>query len=65
MPVYVDIPNPNAIGMEDNAWINVGRFTSTADAVAWIRENIDPSCDDKGRIQLISGSPIINNGEDD
>lgn len=50
---YVDLPDPNTVGDEDNGWVNVGRFRSRAEAVAWIRENVG-DCDEDGRIRLIA-----------
>lgn len=51
--IYVDVPNPDTIGQEDNAWRNVHTAGTKAEAVAWIRQNIGP-CDDDGNICLLS-----------
>lgn len=51
--IYIDVPNPSAIGQDDNAWVNVHTAASRAEAVEWIRENIGP-CDDDGNICLLS-----------
>lgn len=51
--IYIDIPNPDTIGEEDNSWKNVEICKTKKEALAWIRENIGP-CDDEGRIGLIT-----------
>jgi hypothetical protein len=54
--VYVDVPDWRTLGPEsEEGWKNVSTCQTKAEAVEWIRKNIDPNCDDDGRICLITG----------
>lgn len=53
--IYVDIPTREMIGDPDGSWLNVGRFKTKEEAVAWIRENIG-HCDDDGKISLLTNA---------
>lgn len=51
---HVDIPNRDKIGPEGCEYENLGSFPTKAEAVQWIRENIDANADDNGNICLIT-----------
>lgn len=46
--ISVELPIPRC------AMIDLPNFTSWKDAVAWVRSNIDPMCDDQGRVCVLS-----------
>jgi hypothetical protein len=50
---WVDIPTKETIDNPDGSWLNVGKFKTREEAVAWIRDNIGV-CDDKGNVCLIT-----------
>lgn len=54
MPVYVDIPDPVSVGTPEGYWRPVGVFPDKRAAIEWIREHIDSSCDDEGRVCLVT-----------
>lgn len=51
--VYIDIPDRNTIGDDDNAWVNVADAKSVKEAVAWVNENIG-GCDELGNVNLLT-----------
>lgn len=51
--VYVDIPDKNTLGDDDNSWTNVHNANSVAEAVAWVNDNIG-GCDEFGNINLLT-----------
>lgn len=54
--VYVDIPDYEGLAHADKGnevpWINVGKFKTKKQALAWIRKHIGP-CDSEGRVKLL------------
>jgi len=54
--VWVDIPTRDCVGNDDGSWEMLGEFDTREEAVAFIREHIDPNCDDEGRICLLTES---------
>ncbi len=54
--VWVDIPAENCTSESGLPWINLGQFGNRREAIAFIREFIDPNCDDEGRVCLITES---------
>ena len=52
---YVDLPTQEMINNDNGSWKNVGLFNSKEEALKFIREHIDPNCDDDGKISLLSG----------
>lgn len=54
--VWVDIPTRDCIGNDNGSWDFLASFATRKEAVEFIREHIDPNCDDEGRICLITES---------
>lgn len=52
--IYVDIPNPEAIGEDDESWTNVLTCETRKEAIQFIQEYFGG--DESGRICLISGT---------
>lgn len=50
---YVDIPIPECVD-DGGGWVCMAKFATKQEAVVFIRENIDPDCDDDGKCCLIS-----------
>lgn len=64
--IYLDLPTPELCDpdcSDDEGWVHVKRFTDPVEAVAFIREHIDPYCDDQGRINILANMPAMPNGD--
>jgi len=65
MGYFVDIPTPETISSDEGAWVNLGTFSSKAEAVKWIRANIG-WCDDDGNICLLTMADAgVSKGHDE
>lgn len=54
--VWVDIPTRECVNNDECYWENLAQFETREEAIAFIREHIDPNCDDEGRICLLTES---------
>lgn len=55
--VYLDLPDPHQIGVDETGWKSVQAFRSMPEAVLFIRNNVG-HCDDVGNISLLTlGDP--------
>lgn len=64
--IYLDLPTPELCDPDchdDEGWVNVAKFTDPKEAVAFIREHIDPYCDDQGRINILTNMPETPKGD--
>lgn len=56
--IWLDLPNPHSdLTDPENPWVNYTTFhgpNAKQEAIAFIREHIDPNCDDEGRINLLT-----------
>lgn len=64
--IYLDLPTPELCEpdcRDDEGWVSVKQFTDPQEAVAFVREHIDPYCDEQGRIKILANMPEMRKGD--